>query len=342
MVHKYRILVSVMAFFVLLASAAMTDAYRSNAGAQELKLAHFMSPKHPMHRTIFEPWSKEIAEKSGGKLTVKIFPGGALGKGPRAQYKRAVDGVADVTFGLPGFTPDLFKRTTIIELPGMASDAVDGANKIWDAVDLISPEWKKVKVLALWVNSRQLLISRDKPIRSLADLKGMKIRTPSRVQATMLKELGAIPVPMPINRVYNSLRTGDIDAIMTGPSTIKSFKLHEVGNYFTVGIKWGRSPFFLVMNENSWNGLSAENKKLVEETTGRPMSVKASQFYAKAGKGALKFIKDTAKKEIIVLSDADAKKGEELLGKARTAYLDNLAKQNIPANEIFKAMGSGK
>ena len=263
MVHRSRILVSIMAISGLLVSAVATDAYRSEAGAEEIKLAHFMSPKHPMHRTIFEPWSKEIAEKSGGKLTVKIFPGGALGKGPRAQFKRAVDGIADVTFGLPGFTPDLFKRITIIELPGMASDAVDGANKIWDAIDLVSPEWKKVKVLALWVNSRQLLISRNKPIRTLADLKGMKIRTPSRVQATMLKSLGAIPVPMPINRVYNSLRTGDIDAIMTGPSTIKSFKLHEVGNYFTVGIKWGRSPFFLVMNENSWNGLSPEHKKLV-------------------------------------------------------------------------------
>ena len=74
----------------------------SGAQAKELKLAHFMSPKHPMHVHLMAPMVKELAKASGGDLTIRIYPGGELGKGPAAQFKRAVTGVADITFGLHG------------------------------------------------------------------------------------------------------------------------------------------------------------------------------------------------------------------------------------------------
>jgi len=212
--------------------------------AGELKLAHFMSPKHPMDRFIMRPWSKELAELSGGDLTVRIFPGGALGKGPVAQFKRAVDGIADITFGLQGFTSNLFPRTGLIELPGIAKNAALAADKLWDAFPALAPEYKRVKVLALWANENQVLMTRDKPIRSVADMKGLKFRVPSKTQSKAIAALGGVPVFMPINRVYNALNTGVIDGVMTGPSTVLSFKFHEVAKYFTVGLPIGRSPFF--------------------------------------------------------------------------------------------------
>ena len=69
----------------------------------ELSLAHFTSTKHPMDRLVMRPWTEEVATLTNQKLTIRIYPGGELGKGPKAQYKRAVDGIADLTFGLQGY-----------------------------------------------------------------------------------------------------------------------------------------------------------------------------------------------------------------------------------------------
>ncbi|MDE0058465.1 MAG: TRAP transporter substrate-binding protein DctP, partial [Defluviicoccus sp.] len=179
-------------------AAAMLLGLGAAAGAAELKLAHFMSPKHPMDRFIMRPWSEEVAAKSGGSLKVRIYPGGALGKGPVAQYKRAVDGVADIAFGLPGFTSKLFPRVGVVELPGMAPTSSDATNAMWNAMGELAPEFRRVKLLALWTNERQVLMTRKQPIRSVADMKDLKFRVPSKTQGEAIKALGAVPVFMPI------------------------------------------------------------------------------------------------------------------------------------------------
>ena len=84
-IRKAYLSISAAAAIAAASAVALTPA---PAGAGEIKLAHFMSPKHPMDRFIMRPWSEEIAKLSGGSLTVRIYPGGALGKGPVAQFKR--------------------------------------------------------------------------------------------------------------------------------------------------------------------------------------------------------------------------------------------------------------
>ncbi len=335
-IHKALLPISALAAFAVAGSVALTA---TPAGASELKLAHFMSPKHPMDRFIMRPWSEEIAKLSGGSMTVRIYPGGALGKGPVAQFKRAVDGVADVTFGLPGFTSQLFPRTGMIELPGIASDAIDGANKLWNAFDLLAPEWKRVEVLALWVNERQVLMTRKKPIRKVADMKDLKFRVPSKAQGKSIRALGAVPVFMPINRVYNALNTGVIDGVLTGPSTIRSFKFAEVAKYYTEGLPLGRSPFFLVMNKRSFSKLSKTHQDLVDKTTGRAMSIRASKFYMRAGKKSLDKVRKSDKHEVITMRGAALRDGTDRLMASRAREVAALEKKGIPAKAILKAMG---
>ena len=334
-IHKAFLPVTVVAAISAASAVALNPV---SAGADEIKLAHFMSPKHPMDRFIMRPWSSEIAKLSGGSLTVRIYPGGALGKGPVAQFKRAVDGVADVTFGLPGFTSQLFPRTGLIELPGIATDAIDGANKLWNAFDLLAPEWKRVEVLALWVNERQVLMTKDKPIRTIADMKDLKFRVPSKAQGKTIRALGAVPVFMPINRVYNALNTGVIDGVLTGPSTIRSFKFAEVAKYFTEGLPLGRSPFFLVMNKRSFAKLSKTHQDLVDKTTGREMSIRASTFYMQAGKKSLDKVRNSDKHEVITLSGSALQDGIGKLMASRAREVAELEKKGVPAKAILKAM----
>tara|TARA_A100001037_G_C15117265_1_gene622010 strand:- start:1073 stop:2101 length:1029 start_codon:yes stop_codon:yes gene_type:complete len=314
-----------------------------NASAAELRLAHFTSPKHPMDRLFMRPWTKQVSKMSGDKLTIKIFPGGKLGKGPRAQFKRAVDGVADITFGLQGYTSKIFKRTAMVELPGVAKNSGELVRKMWKAHRLLAPEYKRVKLLAMWVGEAPIFMSRKKPIRKLADLKGMKIRTPSANQSRWLKALGATPVSMPITQVYRALETGRVDALLVPPSVIRSFKIGEVAKHFTTGLDaaFGRSPFFVVMNKKSWKGLNKAEKALINKTTGAAWSARATAIYEKAGAGGLNSVRKTGKHKIYAFSAAEQKQMKLILLKARAKYIEQLEKGGVPAKAILAAMNAG-
>ncbi len=311
--------------------------------AKELRLAHFSSPKHPMDRLFMRPWTKQVGEMSAGTLTIKTFPGGKLGKGPRAQFKRAVDGVADITWGLQGYTSKIFKRTAMVELPGVAKNSNELVRKMWNAHKLLAPEYKRVKLLAMWVGEAPIFMSRKKPIRTLADLKGMKIRTPSANQSRWLKALGATPVSMPITQVYRALETGRVDALLVPPSVIKSFKIGEVAKHFTTGLAeaFGRSPFFVVMNKKSWAGLTDSQKILITNTTGAKWSAKATAIYMKAGESGLNSVRNTGKHKIYSFSKAERAKMKAILLKARANYIKQLEKDSVPAKAILAAMNAG-
>lgn len=315
--------------------------YQPMGLAQELKLAHFMSPKHPMDELMMSPWAAEVAKLSEGSLKVRIYPGGELGKGPQEQFKRAVDGIADITFGLQGYTSKQFPRTTLIELPGVASDAIQATNKMWDVFDQhLAVEYQRVKVLALWGNEGPILMSRDKPIRKIDDLKGMKIRVPSKDQADLIAALGATPVSMPASDMYRALSTGVVDALMVPSTVISSFKIGEVARYYTTGLIFGRSPFFLVMNKGAYEGLSKEHKAIIDKTTGRSLSLVGARAYEEEGAKDLDRVRKSGRHEVVAFSDDEAKKANVLLIKARGQIVARLESEGVPAKTILAAMGA--
>ena len=111
-------------------------------------------------------------------------------------------------------------------------------------------------------------MSKSKPIRTLDDMKGMKIRTPSAAQSAQLEALGAMPIDMPANQIYNTLDRGVVDAAMIPMSAAIDFKLIEVAHYFTLDAPLGRSPFLVAMNQARYDKLPADVKKVIDGTTG--------------------------------------------------------------------------
>ncbi len=330
---------AVIAPLVLVGSMAILP---SAGFTEELKIAHFMSPKHPMDRFLMRPWAKEIAKITNNDLTARIYPGGELGKGPRAQFKRAVDGVADITFGLQGYTSKQFPRTTLIELPSVAPDGIVATKRLWKIYDrYLAVEYKRVKTLAIWGAESPILMTKNKAIRKISDIKGLKIRTPSKGQAGLIRALGATPVAMPVTRMYNALNTGVVDALMVPPSVIISFKIGEVAKYYTTGLPFGRSPFFLLMNLQKWESLSASQKAAINKTTGQGLSIKGAKFYEKAGAKGLKSVSKGGKHEVITFSSDEVKKGTALLLKGRDKIVADLEKKGIPAKAILAALGAG-
>ncbi|MGP1395907.1 MAG: TRAP transporter substrate-binding protein [Inquilinaceae bacterium] len=275
-----RILAALALSAVLMAAQA--------AGADELKLAHFMPPQHPMDRGVMTPLMEELAEATGGDLTIRIYPAGELGKGPAQQYKRVVTGVADIAFGIPSYTPTQFERTTLVHMPGLFASGEAATNALWDNLDLIEEEFAEAKILGLWANNPAILVSRTKPVRTMADLEGMKVRTPNPVMADVLAAWGAIPVSMPVTDTYNAMNTGVIDAVMLGPSGIRSYKLNEVAAAITVNLPSAVDSFYLLMNKASWEGLDEAEQATLEDLTGRELSLRGARAFYEAGQSGLK------------------------------------------------------
>ncbi len=329
-----RLLSMAMALFIGLAAGAAT--------AKELKVAHFMSPKHPMHARVMAPMVEALAKVSDGKLTARIYPAGELGKGPVQQYKRAIDGVADIVFGIPGYTSTQFPRTLLVALPGVTDGPVDATHMMWGAFDTyLNTEFQKVKMLALWANDLAVLITKDKPVHNVADVKGMKIRAPDAIGAKAIEAWGAVPVNMPVDKVYNAFNTGIVDAVYIGASGIGSFKLNEIGKYYTTGMPSVVAAFYLIMNKQSWDALSAEEQGQIEQVTGKELSLIAAETYAGAGQRGL----DLAKKsggEIIELSPEGIAEFRTAGQTVIDAVVAELEAKGIPAGDILGTLEKGK
>ncbi|WP_051645330.1 TRAP transporter substrate-binding protein [Labrenzia sp. DG1229] len=310
-----------------------------SALADELKIAHFMPSMHPMDRGVMTPLAEEIDAATNGEVTMRIYPSGELGKGPVQQYKRVVTGVADIVFGIPEYTPKQFTKTGLVHIPGLFANGTEATNALWDNIGLIEDEFAQAKLLGLWANNPSVLITRDKPVHTLADMEGMKIRTPNPVMAALVEAWGGIPVSMPVPDVYNSMNTGVIDAVMIGPSGIRSYKLNETGKYVTTNIPSALDSFYLLMNKSSWDGLSDENKARLAELTGREISLRGAKAFYEAGQAGLKLAADTGLELIEITPDAEAKFRSKM-GPALTAVIDEKGKQSgSDAHAIVKALG---
>ncbi|MES0880895.1 TRAP transporter substrate-binding protein [Roseibium sp. SCP14] len=323
-----------------IASAAIAFGIQS-ASAEELKVAHFMPSMHPMDQGVMSPLAEDIDAATGGELTMRIYPSGELGKGPVQQYKRVVTGVADIVFGIPEYTPKQFAKTGVVHIPGLFANGTDATNALWDNIALIEDEYDQTKLLGLWANNPSVLVTREKPVRTLADIQGMKIRTPNPVMATLVEAWGGIPVSMPTTDAYNAMNTGVIDAVMIGPSGIRSYKLNETAKYVTTNIPTALDSFYLLMNKSSWDSLSDDQKAKLDALTGREISLKGAEAFYKAGQAGLELAKESGVELVEITPEAEAEFRAKMTDALNT-FLDKKSEETGADAHAIAAALSGK
>lgn len=244
--------------------------------ADELSFANFTPPFHTINASVIEMLNAELTGATGGALTVRGYHGGELGAGPVEQYVRVLQGVADMGWGLPGYTSSQFQKTMIVELPNAIPLDMPGYEALWRAYDEhLAGEFPGTVPVALWTSEPNVFIMKEKVIRTPADLAGLKIRVAGATAAEVASALGATPVQMPINEVYNALQTGLIDGVITGSSTLNDFKLDEVANSYTFGANLGRLSFYTVMNQARYEALPDDQKAALDAVSRIPVSQSA-------------------------------------------------------------------
>lgn len=295
-----------MKFTHLIAGVAVAVASAVAAQAQELKFANFTPPFHTINASVIEKLNADLSAATNGAVTVRGYHGGELGAGPVEQYVRAVQGVSDMVWGLPGYTSSQFGKTMIVEMPNAIPLDMPGYEALWAAFDEIKGEFPATKPIALWTSEPNIFIMKDKEIRTPADLAGLKVRVAGATAAEVAEALGATPVQMPINQVYNALQTGLIDGVITGASTLSDFKLDEVANSYTIGANLGRLAFYTVMGQGSYDALSAEAKAAVDAVSGIEVSKSAEVAWNATADAALAAARATGDNVVIDLTPEEA------------------------------------
>src|SRR5215213_9181364 len=241
----------------------------------EMKLAYFVGDQHAMSQWLIK-WSEALEKGSGGGLVVKRFPNAQMGPTPQ-HYDFARTGQADASWFLHGGTPGRFPLTEIVNLPFMVGSAEIGTKVLNDSQlrsKYLDAEHKGLKVLMLFTHQPGGPHTTKKPIRTLEDFKGLRLRFASPTVRDLVGALGATPVGVPPTEIAEQLSKGTIDgAFMDYGGVGIAFKLGGTIKYSTELYAYVTS-FGLGMNEDYWAKLPPDLKKLVTDSvTGKEKEV---------------------------------------------------------------------
>lgn len=250
---------------------------------EQLTMSHYLPPVLGLHVDFLEPFARELEEKSGGAVSVDIQTAGSSLGVITKQWDQTQDGLSDISFGLHGIPRGRFKCTQVVELPFL-TDSVEEANKVlWGLFpDYLAEEHEGVKVLALMAHDPGVLATNGVRVEKPEDLKGLRIRVPSPYIAAMLEDLGAVPVGMPPGQVYENMQTGAIDGVVLPWAGLKEFRITEVTtNAIEIGAY--TTPFYFVMNEDTYDGLPAEVQSVVDNMSGDALVSKFPDWWTAWG-----------------------------------------------------------
>ena len=264
--------------------AGLVTAFAASAvSAQDytLKLHHLLSAQSPSHTEMLVPWAQQVEENSGGKVKIDIYPAMSLGGRPREMVQQVRDGVVDLIWTVNGYTPGLFPRTEVFELPFVYTNDPKATNlAMYDMFDeYLKEEYKGVEVMFLHVHAGQGIQMRDKEIRKPSDFEGTKLRIPTRTGAWVIEALGAAPTAMPVPELPQALQKGVIDGALIPWEIIPPLKIQEQTEYqieLANKTRLGTTTFQVSMNKGVWDSLPADVQKAFKDASG-------PDFLAKTG-----------------------------------------------------------
>jgi TRAP-type C4-dicarboxylate transport system substrate-binding protein len=269
-----------MTFKSLLSLTALAAAAVSaSAQTVTLKVHHFLPAGSAAQTMFIKPWCDKIAADSGDKMKCQIYPSMQLGGTPPQLFDQVKDGVADVVWVLPGYTAGRFPVSEVFELPFMMQSPEGTSKALWDFVattPAAAAEFKDVKLIALHVHGDGVFHMTGKPIKTLTDLKGTKLRAPTRQTNKLLAALGATPVAMPVPQVSEALSKSVIDGALVPYEVVPSVKIQELAKFHSetdpVEPAIYTSTFVFAMNKAKYDSLTPELKKVIDANSGQALS----------------------------------------------------------------------
>jgi len=265
-----------------LLTALMAAALGTAASAQDvtLRLHQFLPAQANVPAHILDVWADKVEADSNGRIKIDRFPSMQLGGSPPQLIDQVIDGVADIIWTLPGYTPGRFPQLEVFELPFISPDAEATSRAFWELAEdrMMDTDFAAFKPLGLWVHGPGV-IHANRPVTDIADLDGLKLRGPTRVITNLLTGLGATAVGMPVPAVPEALSRGVIDGAVIPWEVVPSLKVQELVTHHTEfdGAALYAATFIFAMNINVYNSLPDDLKAVIDANSGLEFSAFAGR-----------------------------------------------------------------
>lgn len=312
----------------------------SKAQAQvTLKLHHFLPPVANAHAKLLAPWAKKVEADSNGRIKIDIFPAMQLGGTPPQLFDQARDGVADIVWTLPGSTPGRFPSTEVFELPFVASKR--GLTNALAAQEFaekyLKEEVKDVKLLCYWAHDAGV-IHANKPIATLEDMKGLKLRNPTRLAGEAIKALGAVSVGMPVPQVPESLAQRVIDGAVVPWEVVPAIKVHELVKYHTeipASPTFYTASFFLAMNPAKYAALPDDLKSVIDKNSGMAFADMAGKMWDAEAASVSDMVRKRAGNVIAAISDTEKQRWIKATEPVHAAWIEQMKAKGLDGAKMI-------
>jgi len=255
-------------------AAAFSAATLTSAAAEKttLKFAVFTPEKEMTFTVVMKPWAQRVMKDSNGTLEIQLFPNGALGRHPGKQLKMVQDGVADIAWVIPAYTPGRFPDNAVFELPALIHTSKEGSVAAWRLYKKgLLRGYEDYYMIGLFTTSPYTIHTKEK-LTSMDQLKGKKIRAVGPAMVDSIKALGAAPEPMPFTKIVEAISRGRIDGTTAHPIALFDFGVSKVTSSHYFGTL-GTVNLAIMMNKKKYEALPAAAKAAIDKNSGEQLSI---------------------------------------------------------------------
>lgn len=333
--------VSAILATVLLGTGLTVDALAQEAGV-ELKIHHFLPAQAPAQRDLIEPWAKAVEEQSDGRITARIFPAMQLGGKAPQLIDQVRDGVVDVVWTLPSYTPGRYPAISVFELPFVVSNAEatsQAVQEYYETQPAVQEEFEDVHPLFFFTHDRGVIHTKGVEVTTLDDLQGLKIRIPSRPVGDAFAAYGATPVSMPVPQTPEALAKNVIDGTVVPWEVVPPLKLHELTDHSTE-ITGDRglytSVFLFAMNKDTYENLPDDLKKVIDDNSGMAWAQKMGQAWDRVEEPGLEAARARGN-TITTMAEGEAERMREQAQPVIDAWIADADARGLDGQALYDA-----
>ncbi len=302
----------------------------------ELRISHFLPSSHPIYVDFLKPWAAELEKRTNGRVKATVYSAGSPFGNVNKQLDQVRAGIVDIAHGLTGVPRGRLPRSLVMDMPFLATSADQATRIMWALYPkYLRAEFKDLKILALHAHNPGLIHTRNKPVKTVDDIAGLRIRNPSMAVSMMLQSLGAYPVSLGPMQVKDALKKGVIDGTVfpyeaiSGFGLAKSLKYHLDARAYT-------TSFFFAMNRNSYEKLPDDIRHVVNQMSGDNLIDKFGTWWDKWDKPGREEVQKN-ENTVTVLSDEERKAWRIRLKPMIEKYLSALESSGVSnIREIYK------
>jgi len=324
-----------LVFFAALFFLTTHSATKAEAQTFDFTYSTFFPPTH-IQTKVPEAWIAEIEKRSKGQIKIKLFTGGSLTPAPQI-YDGVVKGISDFGLSVFAYSPGRFPVIAAVDNPLGYPDAFVATKTINELYRKFNPkELSDVHVCYLFAHGPGILHTATKPVKTLEDVKGLKIRSTGTSQL-IVRALGGAPVAMSQGETYDALKKNIVDGTLVPVEALEGFKQGEVLKYTTETYSASYSQgFFVAMNLAKWNSLPKDLQQIITDVSKEYEDITA-KAWEDSDESGRKFCLNLGH-EFIKLSDAESAKFKEAVKPVFAEYVKIANEKGVDGQAVFDAV----